>query len=127
MTGGQHHGRSNHARTTRVQHHGPSNHIGTTGAQHHGPAYHASTTDTGTTKIDTTGVADCDELFTKNGVPTTLPQLPNGVGISGGALIDRKSGRADSNLQKSNDLAGAERRPLHARVGRQSRNTLQLI
>jgi len=37
--------------------------------------------------------------------------------ISGGALLDRESGRADSNLQKRPDLAGAKRRPLHALVG----------
>ena len=41
------------------------------------------------------------------------------MGISGGALIDRVSVRADASLQKSNDLVGATRRPLHARVGRQ--------
>ena len=43
---------------------------------------------------------------------------PNGLGISGGAPVDRENGRADSNLQKSDDLAGAKRRPLHALVGR---------
>ena len=43
---------------------------------------------------------------------------PNGLGISGGALLDREDGRADTSVQKSTDLVGAERRPLHARVGR---------
>jgi hypothetical protein len=32
---------------------------------------------------------------------------PNGLGISGGALVDREDGRADTSLQKSDDLAGA--------------------
>jgi len=45
---------------------------------------------------------------------------PNGLGISGGAPIDRYEGRADSDLQKSGDLAGATRRPLHARVSRRA-------
>jgi len=47
---------------------------------------------------------------------------PNGLGISGGALIDRYRCRADADFQKSDDLVGAERRPLHARVGPQSRD-----
>ena len=51
----------------------------------------------------------------------------NGLGISGGAPIDRYWYRAESNLQKSDDLAGATRRPLHARVGRQSGTALQMI
>jgi len=41
----------------------------------------------------------------------------NGLGFSGGAVIDRESYRADSCLQNSNDLVGAKRRPLQARVG----------
>jgi hypothetical protein len=41
---------------------------------------------------------------------------PTGLGISGGAPIDRKGDRIDTRFQKSDDLAGAERRPLHARV-----------
>ena len=40
----------------------------------------------------------------------------NGLGFSGGVPIDREGSRADSNFQKSYDLAGAERRPLHALV-----------
>ena len=42
------------------------------------------------------------------------------MGISGGAFafIDREEYRNDSDLQKSNDLAGAKRRPLHALVRR---------
>jgi hypothetical protein len=50
-------------------------------------------------------------------------ELPNGLGISGGAPIDRYGCRADSNLQNSPDLAGAERRPLHAHVGRRGFTT----
>jgi hypothetical protein len=42
---------------------------------------------------------------------------PNALGISGGAPIDREGCWADSHFQKSSDLAGAERRPLHALVG----------
>jgi len=38
---------------------------------------------------------------------------PNGLGLSGGAPRDRERYRADSSLQKSPDLAGAKRRPLH--------------
>ena len=45
---------------------------------------------------------------------------PNGLGISGGAPIDRYDCRDASDLQKSDDLVGAKRRPLHARVGRRS-------
>jgi len=41
---------------------------------------------------------------------------PTGLGISGGALIDRDGCQADSSLQKSDDLVGAERRPLQRRV-----------
>ena len=41
---------------------------------------------------------------------------PNGLGISGGALLDREGYRADSNLQNGYNLAGAKRRPLHALV-----------
>jgi hypothetical protein len=40
------------------------------------------------------------------------------LGISGGAPIDQESGWVDTSIQKSDDLAGATRRPLHARVGR---------
>lgn len=36
-----------------------------------------------------------------NGLP------PNGLGISGGALIDCEDGRAGTNLQNRTDLAGA--------------------
>lgn len=43
---------------------------------------------------------------------------PNDLGISGGAPVDRDNGRVDSTLQKSDDLEGAKRRPLHAFVGR---------
>ncbi len=43
---------------------------------------------------------------------------PNGLGISGGAPLDRYGLRAASDVQKSHDLVGAERRPLYARVGR---------
>src|SRR5262249_11491601 len=43
---------------------------------------------------------------------------PNGLGFSGGALIDRESCRVESRFQKRYDLAGAERRPLQARVRR---------
>ena len=46
------------------------------------------------------------------------PKRPNGLGISGGAPIDRYGCRAGSDRQKSPDLGGATRRPLHARVGR---------
>jgi hypothetical protein len=42
---------------------------------------------------------------------------PNAPGFSGGALIERYSYQADSNLQNRHDLAGAERRPLQAIVG----------
>src|SRR6266498_1487304 len=44
---------------------------------------------------------------------------PNGLGISGGAPIDQEGALADTRFQKTNDLAGAKRRPLHARVRRQ--------
>jgi hypothetical protein len=43
---------------------------------------------------------------------------PNGLGFSGGALIDREGNRADSIFQNRADLGGAKRRPLQARVGR---------
>ena len=43
---------------------------------------------------------------------------PNGLGISGGAPIDRYDCHDASDFQKSADLVGAKRRPLHARVGR---------
>jgi len=54
-------------------------------------------------------------------VARALMMPSNGLGISGGAPIDRYCCWADSNLQKSDDLAGAKRRPLHAHVGRQLR------
>jgi hypothetical protein len=60
--------------------------------------------------------------FTRGTSTDGLP--PNGLGISGGALIDRYGCRADSTVQKSPDLAGAERRPLHARVSPQPRPEL---
>jgi len=47
-----------------------------------------------------------------------LMEPPNGLGFSGGALIDREGSRADSNFQNGRDLVGAKRRPLQARVGR---------
>jgi len=43
---------------------------------------------------------------------------PNVLRFSGGALIDRESGRAETIFQNSPDLVGAERRPLQAPVGR---------
>jgi len=59
-------------------------------------------------------------------LPRERKRRANGLGISGGAPIDREDGRANSIFQNSDDLAGAERRPLHARVGRQSRIALHL-
>ena len=50
-----------------------------------------------------------------DGVPS------NALGISGGAPIERGDSRADSCFQKSDDLAGATRRPLHALVRRHRR------
>src|SRR6266511_3049564 len=52
---------------------------------------------------------------------------PNGLGISGGAPIDREGGRADSSFQKSSDLVGAKRRPLHALVRRQPVSSLLVL
>jgi len=46
----------------------------------------------------------------------------NGLGISGGAPVDREGGWTASTLQNSYDLVGAKRRPLHALVGRNGRN-----
>jgi hypothetical protein len=45
---------------------------------------------------------------------------PNGLGFSGGALRDRESDRAESNLENGRDILGAVRRPLQARVGPQA-------
>jgi len=42
---------------------------------------------------------------------------PNGLGISGGAPIDREGFRAESRFQNGPDLVAAKRRRLHARVG----------
>ena len=56
----------------------------------------------------------------RNGVSRVVwREQPNGLGISGGASIERDHVVANSVFQKSSDLGGAERRPLHARVGRQ--------
>ena len=49
---------------------------------------------------------------------------PNGLGFSGGALIDREDHRTDPSFQNRPDLIGATRRPLQARVGRQLERTL---
>ena len=43
---------------------------------------------------------------------------PNGLGMSRAAVIEREGGRADSNFQNATDLGAAQRRRLHARVGR---------
>jgi len=48
-----------------------------------------------------------------NGAPS------NGLGLSGGAPLDREGCRADSWFQNRRDLVGAMRRPLQALVGRQ--------
>ena len=53
--------------------------------------------------------------FTKQGID----KPPNGLGMSRAALIDRQGGRADSTCQNAADLGAAQRRRIHARVGRQ--------
>jgi hypothetical protein len=101
-----------HARTTRhdgrsVEPHAAPNHASTTDAEkesrstqravgtgghdacmlHDQPSYHHSTT----------GMRFCDAVNTKSGVPTTLPQPPNG-----GVQLPRAH---CNNRQKANDLA----------------------
>ena len=44
----------------------------------------------------------------------------NGLGISRAAPLDRESCRADSSHQNRTDLVDAQRRRLHARVGRRT-------
>ena len=64
-TGAPHHGRSNHACTTRFPHHGRSNHACTTRFPHHEHSYHASTTRTRTTGTGTTGVHESRSMDIK--------------------------------------------------------------
>jgi hypothetical protein len=52
---------------------------------------------------------------------------PNDSRFSGGASIDRDRFRADGSSQKSDDLAGAKRRPLQAPVGRWLGRAYKLI
>ena len=82
-----------HGSTTGHPHHGRSNHACTTRFPHHEPSYHASTTRTRTTGTGTTRVHESRRMDTKKGMPTTLPQPPNGLPIScapaRATLIDR--------------------------------------
>src|SRR3954471_3633933 len=62
------------------------------------------------------GIARYSSRHQRLRVTTYLEQTyvngaPNGLGISGGALLDRNGGRAHTSAQKSDDLAGATRRP----------------
>jgi hypothetical protein len=50
-------------------------------------------------------------------------EQPNGLGISGGALIDSEKPWVASWSQNRTDLVGAKRRPLHALVGRRGFTT----
>jgi hypothetical protein len=69
----------------------------------------------------TTHVALASKL---SGSRVSDDRRPNGLGISGGTFIDCDHIRADSDCQKRPDLAGAECRPLHARVGPQPQAAL---